>query len=113
RAVVPASRGVAMRPPALHGGARVRQPGHLPRLRHRAAARARPALAGAAARDLSPLPPRAAARPAGALLNADGPPSGAARDQHPTADAVGYFRLFTTIFNCFPARNAGAIDALI
>jgi hypothetical protein len=29
------------------------------------------------------------------------------------ADSASYFLVFTAIFSCLPARNAGAIDALI
>jgi len=43
---------------------------------------------------------------------ADGPPSGAARELQTVNRGVAYF-LLTACFSCFPARNAGAMDALI
>jgi len=48
--------------------------------------------------------------------NADGPPSGAARNQQcdDSVQRIAYFIFpLTAILSCFPARNAGAMDALI
>jgi len=46
------------------------------------------------------------------LKTPTGRPAGRPVNGKPDAHASRYF-LFTTCFSCLPARNAGAIDALI
>ncbi len=50
---------------------------------------------------------------ANALQTPTGRPAGRPVNSKPDTRASGYFLVFTACFNCLPARNAGAMDALI